>query len=158
MKTVVHVAGFKEVERALNELPKATGKNVLRRVGKGALEPMADAAAAYAPSRTGKLAYSIAVSEKATPRAKWNKGQFRAARSTGIVMAMGPASGLGTLEYASFDEFGTIDTPAFAYMRKAWDGGAMKALDYVKTNLGVEIDKSAQKLARKHARVAAKAS
>lgn len=150
----IKLEGFRELERALSELPKATGKNVLRRVAKGALEPMADVAAARAPSRTGKLAYSIAVSEKSTPRAKWNKGKFRSARSNGIVMAMGPASGLGTLEYAAFDEFGTIDTPTFAYMRAAWDVGAYPALEYIKANLAQEIGKSAAKLAKKRAKAA----
>lgn len=160
MKVVVKLEGFRELERALSELPKATGKNVLRRVGKGALEPMADVAAARAPHRTGRLAYSITVSEKRTPRARkpsstrYVKGQFRASASTGIEMAMGPGSGLGTLEYATFDEFGTVDTPAFAYMRGAWDGGAVKALDYIKDNLGKEIDKSAAKVARKRAKAA----
>lgn len=154
MQTVVRLEGFRELERALAELPKATGKNVLRRVGRGALEPMADVAAARAPVRTGKLAYSISVSEKATPRATWNKGRFRALPSTGIVMAMGPGKFAGVLNYATFDEFGTVDTPAFAFMRAAWDGGAVKALDYIKDNLKIEIDKSAAKLARKRARAA----
>lgn len=150
--TFVKLDGFKELERALAELPKATGKNVLRRIGRGALEPMADVAAAKAPHRTGRLAYSIAVSEKRTSRARWQGGRFRSAVSTGITMAMGPASGFGTLQYATFDEFGTVDTPAFAYMRAAWDGGAHRALDYVKTNLSIEIEKAALKLARKRAK------
>lgn len=151
----VHLEGFRELERALSELPKATGKNVLRRVAKGALEPMADVAAARAPEDTGKLSFSISVSEKATARATWNKGKFRSAPSTGITMAMGPARFGGVLNYAAFAEFGTIDTPAFAFMRAAWDGGAMKALDYIKTNLRIEIEKSAAKLARKAARAKA---
>jgi hypothetical protein len=152
MKTVVKFEGGREIEKALSELPKATGKNVLRRVGRNRLEPMADDAAARAPERTGKLAYSISVSEKATPRARWNKGKFRASRSTGIVMAMGPASGFGTLEYAAFDEFGTVDTPAFAYMRSAWDGGAMKALEGLKDDLWREIERASKRLARKQAK------
>lgn len=151
---VVQLFGFRELEAALSELPKATGKNVLRRVGRPPLEAMADVAAARAPVRTGKLAYSISVSEKATSRARWNKGKFRASVSTGITMAMGPAQGFGTLHYATFDEFGTVDTPAFAYMRSAWDGGADKMLEYIKDNLWREIDRAATKLAKKLARAA----
>lgn len=150
--TVVKLAGFRELEEALAQLPKATGKNVLRRVARGALEPMADVAAARAPSRTGKLAYSISVSQKATPRGTWNKGRYRVKSSTGIVMAMGPAKFGGVLNYATFDEFGTVDTPAFGFMRAAWDGGAVRALDYIKTNLRIEIEKSAAKLAKKRAK------
>lgn len=68
-------------------------------------------------------------------------------------MAMGPAGGLGTLNYASFDEFGTVDTPAFAYMRSAWDNGAYQALDYIQANLWLEIDKAAAKVAKKRAKL-----
>lgn len=156
--TVVKLEGFRELEAALAQLPKATGKNVLRRVAKGALEPMADVASARAPSRSGKLAYSISVSQKPTARARWNKGKYRVKASTGIVMAMGPARFGGVLNYATFDEFGTVDTPAFGFMRSAWDGGAYRALEYVKTNLGDEISKAAAKLARKRAKAAAKAA
>lgn len=145
--TVVQLEGFDQLEKNLMQLTKATGKNVLRRVGKGALEPMADIAAHHAPYRTGKLSYSISVSEKRTARAKRNTtkfkgGSFRADPTKTIEIAMGPAAGNAALNYASFDEFGTVDTPAFAYMRTAWDTGANQALEYVKENLWREIDKA----------------
>ena len=148
MDVIVKTEGFAELELALAELPKATGKNVLRRVGRGALEPMASRAAALAPYRSGRLAYSISVSERRTRRAAWQK---RAMRS-GIAIAMGPAGGLGALNYAAFDEFGTVDTPAFGFMRAAWDSGAMPALEYVKVNLSIEIEKAALRYARRLAR------
>lgn len=161
----VTLEGFSELDQALAELPKATSKNVLRRVARGALEPMANMAAARAPHRTGRLAYSIAVSETRTRRAKWQNttmgrakfsgGSFRSSASSGITMAMGPAGGLGTLNYATFDEFGTVDTPAFAFMRAAWDTGASQALDYIKMNLRVEIEKAALRYARRQAKLAA---
>lgn len=151
MKMGVTLAGFRGVENALHDLPKATGKTVLRKVAKGALEPMADKAAALAPERTGRLAFSISVGEKRTRRVK-RDAKFDT--RTGIQMAMGPASGFGAaLTYASFDEFGTVDTPAFGYMRSAWDTGAQPALDYVETNLWDAVSKAAQKLANKRARV-----
>jgi hypothetical protein len=53
---------------------------------------------------------------------------------------MGPAGGLGTLMYAAFDEFGTVDTPAFGFMRAAWDAGANDALIYVQNHLSDAID------------------
>lgn len=153
----VRLSGFRELERALNELPKATGKNVLRRTAKGALEPMADSAAAKAPTDEGKLAFSITVSEKRTRRAKGGGaklvgGRWRSDASTGIEMAMGPGGGLGVLQYAAFVEFGTVDTSAQPYMRPAWDSGADTALEYVKENLGSEIARAAAKLAKKRAK------
>jgi len=153
------LTGFRELERALSELPKATGKNVLRRIAKGALEPMADRASAKAPRESGKLAFSISVSEKRTRRArggsktKFSGGKFRADASTGIDMAMGPTAGQGVLGYATFVEFGTVDTAANPYMRPAWDGGAGQALDYIKDNLGAEIQKAADKRAKKLAKL-----
>lgn len=155
----VRLSGFRELEAALAALPKATGKNVLRRVARGALEPMAILAAAKAPTRTGRLAYSISVSEKRTRRArkpttKFAGGRFLASASSGIQMAMGPGAGLGTLNYATFDEFGTVDTPAFAFMRGAWDANADSALEYVKDNLWREIERTAAKRARKLAKAA----
>lgn len=156
---VLQMEGFKEFEHNLRLLSKATGKNVLRRVARGALEPMADSAAAKAPHRTGRLAFSISVSEKRTSRAKKSTtrfvgGKFLTDPSKGIEMAMGPASGFGAaLNYASFDEFGTIDTPAFAFMRSAWSFGGVKALRYVTTHLGVEIDKAVSKMMVKRAKL-----
>lgn len=157
----VKLSGFRELEKALAELPKATGKGVLRKVAKGALEPMADNAASMAPTDQGKLAFSIAVSEKRTRRAKGKStirfagGKFKSDSSTGITMAMGPAGGSGTLSYATFVEFGTIDTPAQPFMRPAWSSGAMRALEYIKDNLGAEIDRAAQRVAKRKARKAA---
>jgi HK97 gp10 family phage protein len=142
----VTVTGFKELEAALNALPKATGRNVLRRVAKGALEPVAARARSLAPVAQGDLSISIAVSEKRTRRVnRFNRFD----RDTGIEVAMGPTSGKGVLNYATFAEFGTIDTPSFGYMRGAWNGGRVGALEYVIVNLEREIDKAAKRVARK---------
>lgn len=154
----IRVEGFRELERALSELPKTTGKNILRRIGRGALEPMAQIAAAKAPEESGALAFSIAVSEKRTARARKSTtrrvapGVFRSDPKTSVEIAMGPAGGLGALYYATFQEFGTINAAAQPYMRPAWDSGAGRALEYVKDNLKAEIDKAAARLARKRAR------
>lgn len=148
--TRVRLEGFRELEEALSKLPKATGKNVLRRVAKGALEPMANQASGMTPVETGKLAFNIAVSEKRTGRAR----RFRTPGSMGITMAMGPVSGQGVLEYASFVEFGTNDTAAAPYMRPAWDAQSRPALEYIKDNLWREIDKASAKYARKLAKAA----
>ena len=158
MRTGVDLRGFRELDRALGELPKATARNVLRRVARGALEPMANAAAAAAPEDTGKLAFSIEVSETRTRRAQPAKaeflapGVFRSARKNYVELAMGSAGGLRVLPYAAFVEFGTVDTPAQPYMRPAWDAGKDGALQHVRSELGSEIDKAAARIAAKAAR------
>lgn len=161
MVEVVKLSGFRELEAALAELPKATGRAVLRKIARAALEPMATDASNKAPHRTGKLAFSISISEKRTRRAvkfigaSSGKKFFRSDASTGIDMAMGPAAGFGAvLSYAYFDEFGTVDTPAFGFMRGAWDAGATRSLDYIKDNLWAEIEKSTKRLAARRAKAA----
>lgn len=157
----VKLTGFREAEEALSRLPKATAKNVLRRVARQALEPMAGRAAALAPKQSGKLSFSISVSEKRTRRAGGARakfiapGVFRSASSDSIVMAMGPAGGLGVLPYAAFVEFGTVDTSPKAFMRPAWDLGKEAALDHVRLSLQSEIDKAVARAARRAAKKAA---
>lgn len=147
----VKMEGFRELERILAEdLPQSTGRGVLRRVAKAALEPMAAAARSGAPRDQGDLAESIKVSEARTRRAKKEDGAFD--RSTGVEIAMGPSSGKGVLNYASFVEFGTVDTRPQPYMRPAWDAGKQAALQHVADNLGAEVMKAAARRARKLAK------
>lgn len=144
----VKLSGFRELERKLAvDLPKATARNVLRRVAKGALEPMADDASQKAPEERGILSFSIVVSEGRTRRAKAYFSRLR-----GVRMAMGPASGMGATYYATHVEFGTIDTPAQPYMRPAWDTGKMQALEYVEDNLWREIERAVGRVTKKKAR------
>lgn len=160
----VKVEGLRDLERALSELPKATGKNVLRRVARGALEPMAAQAKAKAPddpaTAAPDLRRSITISEKRTRRAKKSTarrlvgGKWRSDPSTGIEMAMGPASGGGVLNYATLQEFGTVKMAANPYMRPAWDSGAQGALDYIKDSLRTEIERAAARVAKKRAKAA----
>lgn len=149
MPSTVRLRGFRELEAALNDLPKATRKNVLRRVAKGALLPMADKAALLAPRDEGDLSFSIEISEERTPSVRKAR---RFDTKTGIEMAMGPTTGKGVLFYAAFQEFGTVKMAANPFMRPAWDARAGGALDYIKSNLWIEIRKSAERRARNLAR------
>jgi HK97 gp10 family phage protein len=110
------------------------------------MEPVADRAAAMAPEETGRLAFSIAVSDRGTRRARWKRDKYN------YTIAAGPAAGTGSLYYATHVEFGTVDTPAQPYMRPAWDGGQAQALQHVKDQLGNEIARAAGRIARKAAR------
>lgn len=145
----VRLEGFSELERALNELPKSTRRNVLRRVAKAALEPMAVKARGMSPVDDGNLRDAIAVSEKRTKRVT-RVNRFD--KKTGVEIAMGPVSGDGVLNYATFVEFGTSDTRARPFMRPAWEGSKYEALDYIKANLGNEIERAAKRLAKKAAK------
>lgn len=139
--------GLTETVSNLSDLPKATGRNVLRRVLKKNAEPIANLAARIAPHRTGRLSYSISVSTQLTRR-------HRGEKVNEVEVYIGPAAGLGTLNYASFDEYGTIDTPAFAFMRGAWYAKQNSTLLGIQEDLKVEVQRAADRAARKLGRLA----
>jgi HK97 gp10 family phage protein len=112
------VEGVDETLAALGDLPKATGRNVLRRALKAAAEPVAVVARSLAPVDEGDLAKSIEVTTQLTKR------QARAKpKENEVEVYVGPtrAPERRVLNYASFAEFGTFDTAAHPYMRPAWD-------------------------------------
>ncbi len=68
MKPTFKVEGFRELERALIELPKATAKASVRRLLKKAAQPIADAGRGNAPEREGNLRESYGVGTRLTRR------------------------------------------------------------------------------------------
>lgn len=147
-RTVVKVSGLRELDRALGELPKATGKNVLRRTLRKAAEPIVADAAAKAPVLTGALKISIGIGSKLTKRQSLqHRKMFRDDRAAVEIFA-----GAGGLVQATQTEFGNEHQAADPYMRPAWDGNKDRALEIVKTELGTEIIKAARRLAKKSAR------
>lgn len=154
----VKVEGLKEIDAALGQLGKTTGRNVMRRVAVKRLEPMAEEARRLAPDdpNTGgrDLSESIEVSTKLAGYAKrLNK------RSKSEVEAhMGPAGRGGTKAppQGTFQEFGTVNHPPQPFMRPVWDGGKEALLDGIGDDLWAEINKAAERQAKKTARLAAK--
>ena len=180
----VKIEGLSDLETALGELPKATGKNCIRRALAAAAILIADAAEARAPrGKTGKLKASIAVSkvtftsgaaaagkaafakamkERAT-RAEARAAAQAAARAaaeeggaetTAGVVVVGPSR----IPRAIFVEFGTYKMGQKPYMRPAWDTEQRAAFDAIKETLTDQIKKSAERQARKVARRAAQVS
>lgn len=168
-RVVVSLSGFRELDRALGELPKATARNVLKRTLIKAGEPIAENARNLAPVDSGNLRESIAVSARL--KNKVGNAEFSAAMRAGLgkdsaVKAMrdarraargqgsfaeayvGPATGKGVIGYAHLMEFGTSTLSAQPYMRPAWDSEQRKALDIIKAELGNEIIKAARRIGR----------
>src|SRR4030095_8780355 len=86
MKTIVKVEGLKELEDALKELPKATGKNCVRRALTKAAEPMVETAQAMAPHRAvrgGTLKRSIVAGKVKFSSGNAGKAAFAAAMKAG---------------------------------------------------------------------------
>lgn len=152
----VHIEGLRELDRALRELPKATGKAVLRRILKKRSEPLAAAMRAGAPDDpdTGgnDLRSSIAVGTKLSKRqAGIHRKMFKDDKASVEVFV-----GAGPLPHAHLQEFGSSLHGAQPFARPAWDAGHMSILTGLKEDLWTEIRKTAQRLAKKVARLAAR--
>jgi len=144
----VTVDGLRELDRALGELPKSTGKAVLRRTLKKAGQPIADDAEIKVPVLTGALQISIGIGTKLTRRqAKLHRKMFQNDKASAEVFV-----GAGGLAQATQAEFGNEHQAAEPYMRPAWDANQDRALDIIASELGNEIMKAAQRLARKSAK------
>lgn len=147
-KTTVSVEGLRELDNALGQLPKSTGKAVLRRTLKKAGQPIADDAEAKAPRLTGALQISIGVGTKLTRRqSKLHRKMFKNDKASAEVFV-----GAGGLAQATQTEFGNEHQAAEPWMRPAWDGNKDQALEIIKTELWSEIDKAAIRLAKRAAR------
>jgi HK97 gp10 family phage protein len=141
------IEGLRECEAALRELPKATGKNALRRALMAAGQPILDEAEQRAPELTGALKRSHAAGTRLTRRQR----QQHKAEST-VEIFVGP----GGLVQAITQEFGTVKAPAQPFMRPAWDGNKLRALGMIRQSLADEIEKARARLARKAARLLAR--
>lgn len=140
----VRVDGLRELDTALGQLPKATGKNVLRRVLRLAAKPIEQAAEARAPKLTGRLETSINTGTRLNRR---QRAMARKAGKSTVEIHVGTADPAGVPQ-----EFGTFKEDAQPFMRPAWDAEKDGALTTIATELGGEIEKAAQRLAKKRAR------
>lgn len=157
-RTVVKVEGLRQINDALGQLGKATGRNVLRRVALARLEPMAEEARRLAPDNpnTGgnDLKNSIDVSTKLAGYAR----RLNRKSKSEAEAHMGPAGhgGAKAPPQGTQQEFGNVNHGPQPFMRPAWDGGKEALLDGIQSDLWSEIDKAAARQARKAARLAAK--
>lgn len=153
----VRVEGLREIDAALGQLGKATGRNVMRRVAVKRLEPMAEEARRLAPDdpNTGgnDLRRSIAVSTKLGKR----QGKLNRKSKSEAEAHMGPAGPGGNVPPQGIQqEFGNRNHGPQSFMRPAWDGGKDKLLDGIKDDFWEEIEKAVERKAKKAARLAAK--
>jgi HK97 gp10 family phage protein len=142
------VEGLRELEAALANLPKATGKNVLRRVLKKAAAPVESDAAAGAPQFAGLLASDVKTGTRLTRR---QAGMVRREGKSDAEIHVGVSDPAGVQQ-----EFGNENHGPQPFLRPAWDANKDAALRTIGDDLGSEIEKAAARLARKAARKAAK--
>lgn len=164
-KTTVRIEGLKELEAALGELPKSTGKSVLRRVLLKRAAPVRDAAQSRAPKgETGVLKASAGAGTKLSARqAKLNKAAngggakmtadgWRSDAKNSVEVYVGFKSSPASI----VQEFGSVTQPPQAFMRPAWDATQGGVLEGLKDDLWNEIQKAAKRVAKRKAKLAAK--
>jgi HK97 gp10 family phage protein len=143
--------GFRELDRALGELPKRTGKNVLKRVLMKAADPVDAEASEAAPLLTGGLQRSVVAGTRLTRSqrigASFGPGGFRLATKNYVEVHVGTS-----LPKGMFQEFGTFKDQAQPWFRPAWESTKNDALRIVKVTLGGEIEKAAKRYAKKLAK------
>lgn len=160
MKVDFDVKGFRDMERALAELPRGTSKGVSRRVMKKVLDPVRDMADMLGP-------FNVAVTSRLSRR---QKSMARKTDFTSAVVSMyvGPVEQDGShAPHAHLIEFGTgprrhrsgknvgAVTPD-PFMRPAWDANKGGMLDKLGELMWTEIEKTVARRAAKAARNAAR--
>lgn len=146
MDVEMKLTGFDGLEAALDDLPKATAKNVVRRILKKRAQPFANTARQLVPVDKGHLKKSITVGTKV---AKTQRSEVKKLQAEGFVtMHIGP----GQDPAAHLQEFGSSQHPAQPYMRPAWDQNKTGVLDGLADDLWKEIEKAATRLAKKAAK------
>lgn len=139
----VKIEGLREVDAALGQLGKATGRNVMRRVAIKRLQPIADEMKANAPVDQSDLRDSIIVTTK-NPKRNRKRSEVEA------------HAGPGRHPQAHLQEFGTAHHAPQPFARPAWDGGKDALLEGITDDFWAEIEKAAARQAKKAARLAAR--
>ena len=145
------IEGLKALDKALGQLPRATGKNVLRRVARSALEPIIADAKTKVSVLSGELRDSLAVSTKLSHRQKRLHKKLVRGDKSSVEMFAGAGAHL-RVPQGVMEEFGTVKRGPHPFLRPAWDGGKMRVLSDIKKDLWAEIKKAADRVARKKAR------
>lgn len=144
----VKFSGGRDIERALKDLASnATKRNATLRALNHAAEPIRDEATRLAPEDRGELKASIKIGKAISAFQRMSKGDV-------VVTFVGIDESINKRLhiYAEIDEFGRVGQEPQPYMRPAWEQEKMTALDRLGPALWIEIDKAAERAARKAAR------
>ncbi len=162
MQGALKLEGLAGLKKALDNLPKATSKNVQRRVLLKRAQLVVDSAKAKAPVRLGHLRRSIiATTKRPAGRASASRRAFAAAGGGAAGRAASKAAGASMVEVfvgpgrhpqAGQQEFGNRRHPPRPYLRPAWDENQRRVLDGIADDMWAEISKASARLAKKAAR------
>jgi hypothetical protein len=147
VKTTFKTEGFAELEAGLGEFKKATARNVLKRAGLDAMQPVADEMERRAPRDQQDLAEAI---DTGTRLPRGGKRHFRD-RGTVEIYAGVKVVGGGMPPQATQQEFGNEHHGPQPYARPGWDAERGQVIPRLAESLGREID-AAKARARKRAK------
>jgi HK97 gp10 family phage protein len=143
MAETFKMEGLRELEAALRQMPQATARATGMRALRQGAEPIARAARRLVPVDEGSLKESIDVGVNLASSQRGDKGAVAP-----LEVHIGP----GQQPQAITQEFGTYKDPAQPFMTPAWESERVNALDIVGTALGIEVAKTADRLAKKRGR------
>ncbi len=149
MADTFKIEGLSDLEKALGDLPKATGKNVLRRVALAALAPVAEDMRQNAPEDDDAPAGRTKLKDDIHVTTRRPKGGQSEPRQSEVEAFAGP----GRHPKAVQQEFGNERHGPQPYVRPAWDNNRDNMMIDVADGLGAEIAKAAERMARKQARL-----
>lgn len=146
MKLKVDAKGLRELQSQLDELPKATSRNVLARAGIKAMRRIETRAKELAPVDDGQLRNSITTQKAKAQRVSATRF------AQGVTIETGPTGKRPAGGNAAWQEFGTVKMAANPFMRPAADGEGPAVMADLKQELAAEILKAAARIARKSAK------
>lgn len=142
MKADFKLEGAEELLANLRKLTNATKRNQLRGVLKDAIAPLAQAVKARAPKRYGDLEKNLIVGTKLTKR------QRSDATKSEVQIHFGTADPAGMMEEFQLAH-NQSSTPFF---RPEWEGQKRSILDFIGREMGMRIQRAADRADRKKAR------
>lgn len=158
MSANIKMEGFRELEKALSELPAGTSKGIARRAMKKELKPVMDMANSFWPGSTTDV---FRITSKISSR---QRSQSVATRGKSVLnMFVGAPGGKDGSPEAHLIEFGT--GPRFQkngrftgsvsptpMLQPAWDANKGKILDGLGARLWDEIEKTVARRAKRAAK------
>lgn len=145
--------GFDGLEDGLRELTEfsgrtTNGKNAVKRGMLKAMKRIEDRARALAPKDDGELAGSITTKPVKAKRVSGT----RYAKQEGITVRTGPSGRREAGGNAAWQELGTVNMPANAYMRPAADEQGQAVIDELAGVLTEEVGKTIARARKKAAK------
>lgn len=155
MSDTSHVKGLSDCMAAFDDLPKAVQRPVLIRLGKEALEPMAETARKLAPDDPATGPPDLHTSIIVGTQQKSSTKVFRDPdKEFGATIYMGPTK--HGYPQAIPQEFGSVKMAPHPFMRPAFQQHVQGVFDYISANLARLILAAAKRWEKRAARLAAK--